>query len=148
MTPRLAVATALAALLWLSPRATPAQEPPQPAPEADTAEAAEELEFEEELVVEATRTGRRVQDQALRVEVLGREEVEEKLLMTPGDVSMMLNETGGLRVQVSSPSLGAANVRVQGLKGRYTQILADGLPRYGGQTGSLGLLQIPPMDLG
>jgi iron complex outermembrane receptor protein len=32
--------------------------------------------------------------------------------------------------------------------GGYTQILADGLPLYGGQTGSIGLLQIPPMDLG
>jgi iron complex outermembrane receptor protein len=39
-------------------------------------------------------------------------------------------------------------VRIQGLRGRYTQILADGLPLYGGQTGSIGLLQIPPMDLG
>ena len=66
--------------------------------------------------------------------------------MTPGDVSMMLTETNGLRVQVTSPSLGAANVRVQGLRGRYTQILSDGLPLYG-QAGSIGILQIPPMDL-
>jgi iron complex outermembrane receptor protein len=51
-------------------------------------------------------------------------------------------------VQTTSPSLGGANVRIQGLRGRYTQILADGLPLYGGQTGSIGLLQIPPMDLG
>jgi outer membrane receptor protein involved in Fe transport len=59
---------------------------------------------------------------------------------------MMLTETNGLRVQVTSPSLGAANVRVQGLRGRYTQILSDGLPLYG-QAGSIGILQIPPMDL-
>jgi iron complex outermembrane receptor protein len=39
-------------------------------------------------------------------------------------------------------------VRIQGLRGRYTQILSDGLPLFGGQTGSIGLLQIPPMDLG
>jgi iron complex outermembrane receptor protein len=104
--------------------------------------------LEEEVIVTATRTGKRVQDQPVRVEVLEREEIEEKLLMTPGDVAMLLNETSGLRVQVASPSLGAANVRVQGLRGRYTQILADGLPLYGGQTGSMGLLQIPPMDLG
>ena len=58
--------------------------------------------------------------------------------MTPGDVSMLLNETNGLRVQTTSPSLGGANVRIQGLRGRYTQILADGLPLYGGQTGSSG----------
>ena len=101
----------------------------------------------EELIVESTRSRRRVEEQPLRVEVLAREEIEEKLLMTPGDISMMLNETGGLRVQTTSPSLGGANVRVQGLRGRYTLLLADGLPLYG-QAGGLGLLQVPPMDLG
>ncbi|MHB1327952.1 MAG: TonB-dependent receptor plug domain-containing protein, partial [Gemmatimonadales bacterium] len=30
----------------------------------------------------------------------------------------------------------------------YSLILADGLPLYGGQAGGLGLLQIPPVDLG
>lgn len=44
--------------------------------------------------------------------------------------------------------MGAANVRIQCLKGRYTQILADSLPLYGGQPPSIGLLQIPPADLG
>src|SRR5687767_3334505 len=100
------------------------------------------------VVVSATRSGRRIEDEPLRVEALAEEEVEEKLLMTPGDITMMLNESAGLRVQTTSPSLGGAAVRVQGLRGRYTQILADGLPLYGGQTGGLGLLQIPPMDLG
>ena len=100
------------------------------------------------VTVSATRSGRRIEDEPLRVEVLEPEEVEEKLLMTPGDITMMLNESSGLRVQTTSPSVGGASVRVQGLRGRYTQILADGLPLYGGQTGGLGLLQIPPMDLG
>lgn len=113
--------------------------------EAEDEHEAEELEA---VVVTATRTEQRIEDAPVRVEVLGREEVEEKMMMTPGDVSMMLNETSGLRVQTTSPSLGGANVRVQGLRGRYTQILSDGLPLYGGQSGSLGLLQIPPMDLG
>jgi iron complex outermembrane receptor protein len=103
---------------------------------------------EEEVIVTATRSGRRVEEEPLRVEVLGRDEVEEKMIMTPGDISMLLNETSGLRVQVSSPSLGAANVRIQGLRGRYTQMLSDGLPLYGGQSGSISMLQIPPMDLG
>jgi iron complex outermembrane receptor protein len=105
-------------------------------------------ELEEEVVVVAsTRTGRRVEDQPTRVEVLGREEIEEKMLMTPGDIVMMLNEMGGLRVQATSPSIGAASVRVQGMKGRYTRFLSDGLPLFGQQVGGLGLLQIPPMDL-
>jgi outer membrane receptor for ferrienterochelin and colicins len=111
-----------------------------------------ELEAEsvltQEITVTTTRNDKRIEDEPLRVEVLDQDEVEEKVLMTPGDITMMLNETSGLRVQVTSPSLGAANVRVQGLRGRYTQLLADGLPLYGGQSGSIGLLQIPPLDLG
>lgn len=103
---------------------------------------------EDVIVVASTRTGRRLEDQPTRVEVLDREEIEEKMLMTPGDIVMMLNEMGGLRVQATSPSIGAASVRVQGMRGRYTRFLSDGLPLFGQQMGGLGLLQIPPMDLG
>ncbi|MEX2584332.1 MAG: TonB-dependent receptor [Gemmatimonadota bacterium] len=106
-----------------------------------------EAEEVEGVVVTSTRTERRIEDEPLRVEVLVREEIEEKLMMTPGDIAMMLNETAGLRVQSTSPALGGANVRIHGLRGRYTQILSDGLPLYGGQSGSLSMLQIPPMDL-
>ncbi len=103
---------------------------------------------EEVTVIASTRTERRIEDQPMRVEVLAREEIEEKMLMTPGDIVMMLNEMGGMRVQASSPSLGAASVRIQGMRGRYTRFLSDGLPLFGEQPGGLGLLQIPPMDLG
>ncbi|HEX4932941.1 MAG TPA: TonB-dependent receptor plug domain-containing protein, partial [Gemmatimonadaceae bacterium] len=98
-------------------------------------------------VIGATRTDKRLEDQPMRVEVLSRDEIEEKLLMTPGDIVMMLNEMGGMRVQATSPSLGAASVRIQGMRGRYTRVLSDGLPLHG-EVGGLGLLQIPPMDLG
>jgi outer membrane receptor for ferrienterochelin and colicins len=98
-------------------------------------------------VVASTRTEKRLEDQPMRVEVLAREEIEEKMLMTPGDIVMMLNEMGGMRVQATSPSLGAASVRIQGMRGRYTRVLSDGLPLFG-EVGGLGLLQIPPMDLG
>src|SRR5918995_5036025 len=118
---------------------TPApQDPPKPP---------EPIEIEEEVIVTATRTGGRIDDQPTRVEVLEREEIEEKMLMTPGDIVMMLNEMGGMRVQATSPSLGAASVRIQGMRGRYTRVLSDGLPLFG-DVGGLGLLQIPPMDLG
>jgi iron complex outermembrane receptor protein len=102
---------------------------------------------EEHITVAATRTDKRLEDQPMRVEVLNREEIEEKMLMTPGDIVMMLNEMGGMRVQATSPSLGAASVRVQGMRGRYTRFFSDGLPLFG-DVGGLGLLQIPPMDLG
>jgi outer membrane receptor for ferrienterochelin and colicins len=60
---------------------------------------------------------------------------------------MLLNEIGGMRVQTTSPALGAASVRVQGMRGRYAAFLSDGLPLFGQQGAGLGLLQIPPMDL-
>jgi outer membrane receptor for ferrienterochelin and colicins len=102
----------------------------------------------EEITVSATRTEQRLEEIPTRVETLDREEVEEKMMMTPGDIVMLLNEMGGLRVQTTSPSLGAASVRIQGMRGRYTRFLADGLPLFGQQGGGLGLLQIPPTDLG
>jgi len=124
--------------LWLTLQLpTPPQPPAPPTPP----------EIEEEVFVTATRTGRLSSDQVMRVEVVGREEIEEKLLMTPGDIAMLLNETSGIRLQPTSPALGAASVRVQGLPGRFTAVLTDGLPINGTQVASLGLLQIPPMDL-
>lgn len=103
---------------------------------------------EEHVTVSATRTDKRLEDVPMRVEVLSAEEIAEKIMMTPGDIVMMLNEMGGMRVASSSPSLGAASVRIQGMKGRYTRFLSDGLPLFGQQVGGLGLLQIPPTDLG
>jgi outer membrane receptor for ferrienterochelin and colicins len=105
-------------------------------------------EVKEEVTVTATRGNTRIQDEPLRIEVIDQEEIEEKALMTPGSVAMLLGETTGLRVQTVAPSLGAANVRIQGLRGRYAQLLADGLPLYGAGGDSLNLLQVPPLDLG
>lgn len=127
--------------------------PPAFAQEVEPAESSQENQAEEEgeedtdvVIVQATRSGRRVQDEPIRVEVIDAEELEEKGMMMPGNISMLVAETGGVRVQTTAPALGAANVRMQGMRGRYTQLLADGLPLYGGQ--AIGLLQIPPTDLG
>src|SRR5687767_3381340 len=118
-----------------TPQPPPPVQPPQERPQ-------EPIEIEEEIIVTATRTGGRIDEQPTRVEVLTREEIEEKMLMTPGDIVMMLNEMGGMRVQATSPSLGAASVRIQGMRGRYTRFFSDGLPLFG-EVGGLGLLQIP-----
>ncbi|HEX6164016.1 MAG TPA: TonB-dependent receptor [Vicinamibacterales bacterium] len=142
----LARAILMLGLLAMAPAVsaqTPApQDPPKPQ------EPQQPIEHEEQVIVTATRTGGRIDDQPTRVEVLNREEIEEKMLMTPGDIVMMLNEMGGMRVQTTAPSMGAATVRIQGMRGRYTRLLFDGLPLAGQQAGGLGLLQIPPMDLG
>ena len=135
--------TLFLAILGLGP-AVNAQEPSL----METDEHDHAGEEHEEIIVQGTRSRRRVQDEPIRVEVITREEIEEKLLMRPGQIAMLVNETGGVRVQVTSPSLGASNIRIQAMEGRYTQLLADGLPLYGGQSSALGILQIAPTDLG
>ncbi|MDT0627124.1 TonB-dependent receptor domain-containing protein [Alteromonas sp. W364] len=102
----------------------------------------------EKIIVQATRSGRIADELPMRVEIINREEIMEKSTMRPGNISMLVAETGGVRVQTTSPALGSANIRLQGLYGRYTQLLADGLPLYGNQAASIGILQIPPTDLG
>ena len=106
-----------------------------------------EQEQHEKVTVYATRNDVRLQDSPLHVEVVSQDEINEEVAMRPGDISMLLNEMGGMRVQTTSPALGAASVRVQGMRGRYTAFLSDGLPLFGQQGAGLGLLQIPPMDL-
>lgn len=101
----------------------------------------------EKIQVRASRLARIVTESATRTEIINGEEIQEKALMRPGNISMLVAETGGVRVQTTSPALGSANIRLQGLYGRYTQLLSDGLPLYGGQTASIGLMQIPPTDL-
>ena len=101
----------------------------------------------EDITVYATRTDARLQDSPLHVEVVSSDEITEELAMRPGDIGMLLNEMGGMRVQTTSPGLGASSLRVQGMRGRYTAFLSDGLPLFGQQGAGLGLLQIPPMDL-
>src|SRR5713226_513781 len=101
----------------------------------------------EVVVVSATRSGRIVEDQPIRVEAVPQEEIEENLTHAPGNLSTLLNELGGLRVQTTSPALGGASLRLQGLRGPYTQILLDELPLYGEQPDDFSLLQTPPLDL-
>src|SRR5688572_248990 len=101
----------------------------------------------EAVTVATTRTERLAGETATRVEVLDEMEVDENTLMSPSGVTMLLNETPGLRVQAASPSLGTGGVRILGLPGQYTAMLADGLPLYGGASSGLGPLDISPVDL-
>ncbi len=97
----------------------------------------------EEITVHATRTDTRLQDSPTRVEVLEQEEIEEKLLMTPGDIVMMLNEMGGLRVQTTSPALGAASIRIQGMRGRYTRFCRMACPFSDSRAAGLAFCKFP-----
>ncbi len=100
-----------------------------------------------EVRVSATRTERLAGETPIRVEVVDEMEVDEKTLMAPSGISMLLNETPGLRVQATAPGLGTGSVRILGLPGEYTLMLADGLPLYGASASALGPLDVSPVDL-
>jgi outer membrane receptor for ferrienterochelin and colicins len=100
-----------------------------------------------EVKVSATRIEKLAGETPTRVEVLDEMEVDENKLMAPSGITMLLNETPGLRVVAASPTLGTGSVRILGLPGQYTAMLADGLPLYGGTTAALGPLDVSPVDL-
>jgi iron complex outermembrane receptor protein len=101
----------------------------------------------EEIVISSTRSTRTIADIPTRVEFISGEELDEKANMKPGDIRMLLSESTGIQTQQTSPTSANASIRIQGLDGRYTQILKDGFPLYSGFAGGLGLLQTPPLDL-
>ena len=110
--------------------------------------ALQETEHEEkEVIVTSTRTSRSIANIPTRIETISGEELEEKGNMKPGDIRMMLNESTGIQTQQTSATSYNSSIRIQGLDGKYTQIIRDGFPLYSGFSGGLGLLQIVPLDL-
>ena len=86
----------------------------------------EESEEMEEIIVTTTRNSRNIEDIPTRIEFLGTEELEEKAVMRSDNIAMLLRESTGIQMQVTSPSSANQSIRIQGLDGRYTQLLKDG----------------------
>ncbi|MBN8672655.1 MAG: TonB-dependent receptor [Chitinophagales bacterium] len=104
-------------------------------------------EEEEEIVIQSTRSSRTIRDIPTRVEFIAGEELDEKANMKPGDIRMVLTESTGIQTQQTSATSANSSIRIQGLDGRYTQLLKDGFPLYAGMSSGLGLLQTPPLDM-
>ncbi|MES2238914.1 MAG: TonB-dependent receptor [Bacteroidota bacterium] len=101
----------------------------------------------EEVVLQTSRTSRTVRKIPTRIEFIDGEELEEKATMNPTNISMVLRESTGIQMQQTSLSSGNSNIKIQGLDGRYTQLLRDGFPLYSGFSSGLSIMQIPPLDL-
>lgn len=110
----------------------------------DTLSQKEDLD---EVVISTTRSSRTISNTPTRLEVISGEELDEKGNMKPGDIRLILSESTGIQTQQTSATSANSSIRIQGLDGRYTQILKDGFPLYSGAASGLGLLQIPPLDL-
>jgi outer membrane receptor for ferrienterochelin and colicins len=101
----------------------------------------------EEVVISSTRTSRTIENVPTRVETIELEEIDEKSNMRPSNVSMILHESTGIQVQQTSATSANASIRIQGLDGRYTQLLKDAYPNFGNFASGLSILEIPPLDL-
>jgi iron complex outermembrane receptor protein/outer membrane receptor for ferrienterochelin and colicins len=104
-------------------------------------------ELDEVVIVSSSRTNSRIEDLPTKMEVLGSEEVHEENGIKPGNIASLLGDIAGIQIQQTNAATGNADMRIQGLQGKYTQILRDGMPLFGGYAGSFSILQIPPLDL-
>lgn len=103
--------------------------------------------LEDVTIISTTRNNQRIEKSPLKVEVLGKEEMDEENSIRPANIASILGDISGVQIQQSSAVSANANVRIQGLEGRYTQILRDGMPLFEGFSGNFGVLTIPPLDL-
>lgn len=108
---------------------------------------ASETEGLDEVTISATRANSRIEDLPMKVEVLGIDDMEEESSIKPASIASILGDLSVIHVQQTSAVNGSTVIRMQGLDGKYTQILRDGLPLYEGFSGSFGVLSIPPLDL-
>lgn len=100
-----------------------------------------------EVVVSSTRTNSRIEDNPIKVEVIGQGEVNEEGAIKPMGIAKLLTESGSVLPQQTSTINGNVSIRLLGLDGKYTQILKDGFPLYSGFAQGLSITQIPPLDL-
>lgn len=106
-----------------------------------------ENESLDEVIVSTTRTISRIEDLNTKIEVLGQDDMDEESTVVPGSITSILGDLSIITIQRTNPVNGNDAIRMQGLDPSYTQIMRDGLPLYGGFSGSLGVLSIPPLDL-
>ncbi|MET3877079.1 TonB-dependent receptor plug domain-containing protein [Chitinophaga sp. OAE865] len=100
-----------------------------------------------EVVISSTRNNSHIEDLPMKVEVLGKEDMIEESGIKPGNVASILGDLSVIHIQNTSAVSGNNAIRMQGLDGKYTQLLRDGMPVYEGLSGNFGVLSIPPLDL-
>lgn len=101
----------------------------------------------EEVIIVTTRNYQSAENLPVRVDVVANEEMMERSIDKPSSISHAVKEQPGVQLQRTSATSGLFNIRLQGLSGKYTQLMKDGLPYFGGLSNALGIAQIPPMDL-
>ena len=100
----------------------------------------------DEILIESTRSTRTIGNSPTRTEILT-DEIDEAASMEASKIAHVITHSTGIQLQTTAAASNGKVVSIQGLNGRYTQMLKDGFPLYGGFSASLDVLQIPPLDL-
>jgi len=94
----------------------------------------------EEIVVTATQTERLFAETPVKTEVLTQTTIERK---DASNLAGALSLTTGLRIENNCQNCNFTQVRINGMEGKYSQILIDQSPVMTAMTGVYGLEQIP-----
>jgi len=106
-----------------------------------------EEELLNEVVITTSKTGARIEETPLKIEVIGTEELNEESSIKPDNVASILGDVSSVQIQNISPVTSEAVIRMQGLPGRYMLLLKDGMPVYSDISSGFSILSIPPLDL-
>ncbi|MXX76139.1 MAG: TonB-dependent receptor [Holophagales bacterium] len=96
--------------------------------------------FGEEVVISATRTGKRLADVPLHVQTVRRSQIEGVVARTLADA---VEWTRGVRVESNCQSCNTSQIRLLGLEGPYSQVLVDGQPTVSSLAMVYGIEQLP-----
>ncbi|MFQ6083611.1 MAG: TonB-dependent receptor domain-containing protein [Candidatus Aminicenantia bacterium] len=94
----------------------------------------------EEIVVTATRTVKLFDEIPIKTYIVSNEEIEKKEASNLADSLCLIT---GVRVENNCQNCNFSQVRLNGMEGKYTQILIDSSPVISAMTGVYGLEQIP-----
>jgi len=94
----------------------------------------------EEIVVTATRTPKLFSETPIKTEIITTKDIEKRVATNLADT---LYQTTGVRVENDCQNCNFTQVRINGMEGKYTQILIDSSPVVSAMTGVYGLEQIP-----
>jgi len=93
-----------------------------------------------EIVVTATRTPKLYDETPVKTEVITLKDIEKK---AAANLAETLSQTTGVRVENDCQNCNFTQIRINGMEGKYTQILIDSSPVVSAMTGVYGLEQIP-----
>jgi len=94
----------------------------------------------EQIVVTATRTPKLYAETPVKTEVIDSRKIEIKAAVNLAEI---LCQTTGVRVENDCQNCNFSQVRINGMEGKYTQILIDSSPVISAMSSVYGLEQIP-----